>query len=52
VHRNPSSLLPVIISEEVNKSGLGKELLLLNWTVQHLQVASLLPRLFFSVLGC
>lgn len=39
VHRNPSSLLPVIVSEEVNTSGLGKELLLLNWTVQHLQVA-------------
>lgn len=38
VHRNPSSLLPVMVSEEVNSSGLGKELLLLNWTVQHLQV--------------
>jgi hypothetical protein len=37
VQRNPWSLLPVMVSEGVNAAGLGKELLLLNWTVQHLQ---------------
>eukprot|EP00282_Hemiselmis_andersenii_P016395 CAMPEP_0114123072 /NCGR_PEP_ID=MMETSP0043_2-20121206/8029_1 /TAXON_ID=464988 /ORGANISM="Hemiselmis andersenii, Strain CCMP644" /LENGTH=333 /DNA_ID=CAMNT_0001215821 /DNA_START=223 /DNA_END=1220 /DNA_ORIENTATION=+ len=37
VHRNPASLLPVMLSEEINTAALGKELLLLNWTVQHLQ---------------
>lgn len=41
VQRNPWSLLPVMVSEGVNQGGLGatsgQELLLLNWTVQHIQ---------------
>jgi hypothetical protein len=38
VHRNPSALLPVVISENVNSGALGREFLLLNWSIQHLQV--------------
>jgi hypothetical protein len=40
VHRNPSALLPVVISENVNSGALGREFLLLNWSIQHLQDAA------------
>lgn len=41
VHRNPSALLPVVISDGVNTGALGREFLLLNWSVQHLQVSDM-----------
>ena len=40
VYRNPASLLPVVINENVNTGGLGCEFLLLNWSIQHLQDAA------------
>eukprot|EP00960_Hanusia_phi_P019381 572139-Hanusia_phi.AAC.2 len=40
VYRNPASLLPVVVNENVNTGGLGCEFLLLNWSIQHLQDAA------------